>query len=341
MTGCYISLQDPLEPVIRTEPGKITADNYWDFGKIIATDGDHLLVSSHKDIHIFKYNSSGIELIQTIGFEETFRIISMVVYRSELIMGVEDLDGTGTVYVYERSVDAWKLNQVIRIGRPHDCFGCAIDMDGETMVIGANSFRSDCITEDECGGRLYVFQKREGVWEETQEIVADQTGTGDWFGTCVGIYGDLMLAGSPTLPLHVYKFNGEWELLRTEEISVRTIAHFGNNFMVNGDDDFRAFILEPDGSFSENTIRIFNDHNISWSGENIEIRDSLAIINLVSSGCYLFKYGNRQWNKEIVFYPDPGETCTFDGMAITDHYVILGGMNNGGNQCGYVYFRDL
>ena len=330
-----------FEPLITTEDGKITAENHWDFGKIIATDGDHVLVSSYDDIHIFKYNSSGIELIQTIEFEGTSGIFSMVVYRSELVFELADYYGTGIVYVYSRNGDVWELSQEIRKGRNQDNFGCAIDIEDETMVIGANSFWSSCISANTCEGMVYVFQKREGLWEEKLEIQADQKETGDRFGTCVGIYGDLILAGSPMQPLHVYKFNGDWEFLRTEEIHAHAIAHCENNFMVSGGYELRAFILESDGSFSENTINSLDEQDISWSGEIIEIRDSLAIVNMESADCYLLKYGNRQWNIEKVFSPDPGENCTFLGMAITDQYAIIGGMNFEDTRFGYVYFKGL
>ena len=301
MTGCDISFHDRWEviipvPLVRVEDGKLSAENDLDFGKIIATDGDHVLVSCFEDIHIYRYNSSGTKLIQTIKFERTSGIFSMVVYRSELIIGLADLSGTGTVYVYSRNGDVWERSQEIRQGRSGDNFGCSIDIDGETMVIGANSLWSDCKTPVPCEGRVIVFQKREGVWEKTQEILADQSETGDEFGTCVGIYGDLMLAGSPMQPLHLYKFNGVWELLRTEEIHARAIAHSENNFMISGDYELRAFILEADGSFSENTINSLNIHDISWSGEIIEMRDSLAIVDMESADCYLLRYGNRQWN---------------------------------------------
>jgi hypothetical protein len=346
MSGCYIiefdRPEEDYEPHINTEPGKITAENYSEFGRSITTDGDHVLVSNFDDIHIFKYNSSGIELIQTIDLDFNYSNFSMIVYRSELIFGHVDGKGTGTVYVYSRNGDVWELGQEIRKGRGQDRFGWSIDIDDETMVIGANSFRSDCDTANTCQGMVYVFEKKEGVWEETQEILADQSGTGDWDQTCVGIYGDLMLVGSPTQPLHLYKFNGVWELLRTEEIHARKIAHFENNFMVSGDDDFRAFILEPDGSLSENTINSVNKRGISWSGEIIEMRDSLAIVGMENEDCYLLKYGNRQWNVEKVFSPDPGENCAFQGMEITDQHAIIGGMNfEDYFRYGYVYFRDL
>ena len=77
MSGCDISLDNRWEviipvPLVKIEDGKLSAENDLDFGKIIATDGDHVLVSSYDDIHIFRYNSSGIELIQTIEFPQSF-----------------------------------------------------------------------------------------------------------------------------------------------------------------------------------------------------------------------------------------------------------------------------
>jgi hypothetical protein len=344
MNACYISFNDPgedYEPIMEIEPGKISTENILGFGKIIATDGDHVLVSSQQDIHIFKHNSPGIELIQTIGFEGSRSIYSMIVYRSELYFGLPDSDGTGTVYVYSRHGDVWELSQTIRKGRGANTFGCAIDIDGETMVIGASSTWGNCNASDTCDGSVYVYQRREGVWEETHEMQAEQPERSDRFGTCVGIYGDLILVGSPMQPLHLYQFNGDWELLKTEEIHARAIAHSGNNFMVSGDIEIRAFILEADGSLSENAINIYSRRDISYYGEIIEMRDSLAILDRENAGCYLLKYGNRQWNIAKALSPDPGEYCTFQGLAITDRYAIIGGENYKEPMFGFVYFRDL
>lgn len=349
LSGCYLSfnnweeppVEPPVEPSIETEPGKITAQGIQNFAHIIATDGDHVLVSSFDQIHIFRYTSPGIELIQTIESEPNSRMISMTVYRSELVFGLLDGNGTGIVYVYTRNGEAWELSQEIRKGRRGDNFGCAIDIEGETMVVGANAIWNSCDASNACEGRVYVFGKNEGVWEETQEIQADQSETYDWFGTCVAICGDLLLAGSPLLPMHVYQFNGEWELLRTEQIGACTIAHSENNFMVTGEFDAWAFNLEPDGSFSENIIHSLEKKYISWSGDNFEMRDSLAIVNTEYDNCYLLKYGNRQWNIEKVFSPDPGESCDFEGKAFTDQYAIIGGSSYDCYLIGYVYFRDL
>ena len=344
MNACYISFNDPgedYEPIMEIEPGKISTENILGFGKIIATDGDHVLVSSQHDINIFKHNSPDIELIQTIEFEGSGGIYSMIVYRSELYFGRPDSDGTGTVYVYSRHGDVWELSQTIRKGSGANTFGRAIDIDGETMVIGASGDRGNCDASDACGGMVYVYQRQAGVWEETREMQAEQPERGDWFGTCVGIYGDLMLVGSPNQSLHLYQFNGDWELLKTEEIHARAIAHSENHFMVSGDFEIRAFIFEADGSLSENGVNVYSRNDISYYGEIIEMRDSLAILDRVNAGCYLLKYGNRQWIIERTFSPDPGEYCTFQGLAITDQYVIIGGENYEDPMFGFVYFRDL
>ena len=45
------------EPHNSTEPGKITAEYYFEYGKSIATDGDHVMVSSFREINILKHRS--------------------------------------------------------------------------------------------------------------------------------------------------------------------------------------------------------------------------------------------------------------------------------------------
>jgi hypothetical protein len=172
--------------------------------------------------------------------------------------------------------------------------------------------------------------------------MADQSKSDDRFGWCVAIYGDFMLAGSPKIPLHIYKFNEGWELFKTVGISAISISHSENNFMVSSDYQLESFILNSDGSFSENSISSdFDVGTISWYGEITELRDSLAIVDVLSPKCYLFKYKNGNWIIEKTYSPDPGEYCQFMGMSITDKEAIIGGVNAEDTRYSYVYFRSF
>lgn len=337
----------PLDPIFTFEPNKIVAEHCWGLGYIIANDHDHLIVSNYKDIYIFKYDSSGIELIQTIDFNETLSIGSMIVHQSSLLIGHANSDGTGTVYIYDRNGNSWNHSQEIHIGGREDRFGSDIDIYGDIMIIGASAPYLDNFTgtENYNVGRAYIFQCIDGSWIRKYDFTAEHPDYDDQFGTCVGIYDDILLVGSPEIPLHIYKLNGSIHFLRTEDMYARRIAHSENNFLVSGDDVLWSFSLEPDGSFTEHLVNDLDDPDFSYQGEILEMKDSLAIIDIHSnygepSECYLFKFANQQWTKEMVFSPDSGENCPFYGMAFSEEYAIVGGMSYS-DYNSYIYFRSL
>ena len=110
-----------------------------------------------------------------------------------------------------------------------------------------------------------------------------------------------------------------------------------------GDYQLYAFTLESDGGFNYNTLKLdFDVVDISDHGDIIELKNDLALIAMESSyQCYLLNYSNNQWTNTMVFEPDNGESCVFNGLAITDSHVIVGGHDEiRYDHTGYVYFRN-
>jgi len=358
LVGCFICAcssifdddfynEPTYEPVFTFDSDKITAEYAYHFGLFIANANDHVIVSDYEDIYIFSFDGSSIALVQTINFTGTSGIWSMTIHNSSLLFGHADAYGTGTVYVYDRNGNTWDLSQEINIGRVEDLFGSDIDIDGDIMVIGASAPWIDDLAswENKDEGRAYIYRLQDGLWVQNHEFVAENTEGDDRFGTCVAAHEDLVLVGSPLAPLHIYRLEDSLVLLRTEEIQARVMEHSGNNFLVGGDYELWSFILESDGSFTETTISDFNATDISWDGEIIEMKDSLAIIDVVDdvvpSDCYLYRFENQIWTEELVFSPDPGEDCTFHGMAFSDQYAIVGGMSYSDSRYSYIYFHEL
>ncbi len=343
MFGCN---EQSFDPTFKIEKNKITCTNCYDFGKIIVTDKDHVLISGYETIWIIKYDGQNMELIQTISIDyQTSGIQSMVINNSTLAFGVADADGTGKVFIYERFADLWELKQEIRIGRISDNFGSDIDIAGDYMVIGASAPWSNPYPDNTNPreGRVYIFRKTSEGWIQEHEFLSEKSTPDDRFGESVAIHDGFALAGGGKAPFHIYKYNGTWELVRTDTIPARTISHSGNNFMTMGDYQLYAFTLESDGGFNYNSVKLdFDVVDISDHGEIIELKNDLALIAMESSyQCYLLNYANNQWTNIMVFEPDNGESVYFSGMAITDTHVIIGGRNSSSsNPTGYVYFRN-
>ena len=103
----------------------------------------------------------------------------------------EDGEDTGAVKIYNRSGDDWNLQQTISDAAtgftsllPHDRFGQAVAIDGDTVVVGAPG--DDGHSGDNTGA-VYVFTRSGSTWSLEQEIVDKSSGfdnlsSGDRFG---------------------------------------------------------------------------------------------------------------------------------------------------------------
>lgn len=114
----------------------------------------------------------------------------------------EDSQGAnaGAAYVFQRRQgggDGW--GQVKKLtasdAQDVDYFGASVGISGDVIVVGA-------FGEDQAGfaaGAVYVFQRNEGSaanWGETAKLIASDAQAADYFGTSVGISGDVIVVGA-------------------------------------------------------------------------------------------------------------------------------------------------
>jgi hypothetical protein len=84
-------------------------------------------------------------------------------------------------------------------------FGQSVDLDGDTLVVGAND--PSCATgingnqtNRDCpsAGAVYVFIRTGETWSQQAYLKASNTGAGDNFGTSVSLRGDMLAVGAPS-----------------------------------------------------------------------------------------------------------------------------------------------
>ncbi len=78
-------------------------------------------------------------------------------------------------------------------GADGDFFGEATDIDGNRAVVGV---RNADIGNDENAGVAYVFERKNGQWQEVQKLIASNGDDGHFFGESVAIDGDWILVGA-------------------------------------------------------------------------------------------------------------------------------------------------
>lgn len=104
---------------------------------------------------------------------------------------------TGAAYVFERDLGgAGNWGQVTQLlaadGQEFDNFGVEVDIDGDTIVVGANQTLDNF-------GTVYVYERDLGgpsAWGESEALTASDGQSDDWFGSSVAIDGDTIAVGA-------------------------------------------------------------------------------------------------------------------------------------------------
>jgi hypothetical protein len=113
---------------------------------------------------------------------------------------------SGAVYIYVRSGSTWTVQATIKAHNTgsSDSFGAALDLDSDTLVVGAPLESGSGTGIDPSdnnsatnAGAAYVFTRSGSTWSQQAYVKAHNTGASDGFGGCVAISGDTLLVGAP------------------------------------------------------------------------------------------------------------------------------------------------
>ncbi len=112
-------------------------------------------------------------------------------------------------------------------GSHHDYFGSVLDLDGDTLIIGAG--QDDPIGTE--SGSAYIFVRQGDTWTQQARLYASGGVPGEYFGSSVGISGDTAISGAPG-----YNDLGHWSG------SAYVFIRSGNTWSQ------QARLLAPDGA---------------------------------------------------------------------------------------------
>ena len=115
-------------------------------------------------------------------------------YRGEVWMYARDTPGNRT--------SSWSLIQIVRApdGRAGDYFAGSLDLDGDTLVVGAAQAEPHGVETD--AGSAYVFTRStagvpSSLWTFRQKLQSPTRLEHDNFGFAVAVDGDVVIAGAP------------------------------------------------------------------------------------------------------------------------------------------------
>ncbi|HZJ72843.1 MAG TPA: FG-GAP repeat protein [Planctomycetota bacterium] len=136
---------------------------------------------------------------------------SLAISGDTIVIGAEQENGiagdSGAAYVFVRDGSTWTQQAYLKASNadPSDRFGIAVDVDGDTIVVGAFGEDSgatgvDGPQDDESAsssGAAYVFTRQGEVWTQQAYLKASNTDDGDGFGMAVTVSGDTIVVGAP------------------------------------------------------------------------------------------------------------------------------------------------
>ena len=101
---------------------------------------------------------------------------------------------SGTVYLFDWDGARWveQGSLVASDALPDDSFGVSVDMEGDTLMVGA---LASWLDKDNRISAVYVFRYDGSRWVEVQKIAVG--GAYKQFGASIGMHGDTAIIGAP------------------------------------------------------------------------------------------------------------------------------------------------
>lgn len=200
-------------------------------------------------------------------------------------------------------VEAQKLVASDGIGT--DKFGFAVDVAGDTLVIGAPNHYSGGTGP----GSVYIFARNSGEWEEGQRFFAPGEAVGEEFGHALSLSGDLLVVGAPFTP--------------DEEDSFRGAAY--------------VFARDGQGLWELETTLVAEDlgGGNSLFGDSIALQGTTAVIS-GGGDVHVFQRDDQGgWSRTARLSSIRAGVVAFDGGTI-----VAAGIQNDGTPAGVAYVRD-
>ncbi|MGA9575458.1 MAG: HYR domain-containing protein, partial [Lysobacterales bacterium] len=239
------------------------------------------------------------------------------------IDGADDDNATdaGAAYVFIRTPGTNEWTQQAYLKAPNagagDYFGRDVDIDGDTVVVGAEREDGD----GNASGAAYVFVREAGVWSHQQTLRASDASSSDQFGTDVAVSGNVIVVGAYNED-KAYVFERD-----LADVWAETIILTGSN-TESGDNFGRDVVIDGDtivvGAF-------FEDSDATGVGGD-EDNNNLAH----SGAAYVFIRDMDTWTQQAYLKAsNPDNEDGFGGhLAISGDTIAVGVYNEDSNATG-------
>jgi hypothetical protein len=209
---------------------------------------------------------------------------SVAVDGTRLVVGAPMADAaglqSGAAYLFTRVGLDWNEQRLVGSDTaPHDAFGASVDVDGDTLVVGAT---------DSLGysGSAYVFVGGGGApWAQQQKLTASVPQPNEIFGASVALDGDTLVVGSPfdgdfgarsgSATVFV-RAAGQWsEQAKLQGIQPTANAWAGYALAIDGD---TILVGSPTGSSAVTaSVDVYVRNGTTWVGQTHLISPSTGL----------------------------------------------------------------
>lgn len=308
---------------------------------------------------------------------------SVAISGDTAVVGLAPVGGTGVtgrVYVYVRSGTTWTLQQQFGAfdGGVSDNFGGAVDIEGDTIVVGA----SHANTADGDSGAVYVYSRSGTTWTGEAKLFAADGTWHSYLGRSVALSGDTIVAGAPGQGItqssgFVYVFRksgGSWAQEAKfkgsdgasgdefgEKVSIVNDtaligAHFDDNAAGTNAGAAYAFLRTGNSWAQQAKLLASNGVGGDEFGKSVALLENTAVVGAMgcdfpgkanAGAAYIFRRVGTVWAEQSQVVPSNGATGDNFGRsaAASGDKVIVGAYNDdntGGVDAGsaYVYAAE-
>ena len=212
----------------------------------------------------------------------------------------------GQAYVFERQDDTWVQTQILTPSLPANMgwFGFYLAISGDTTIVGQPGGYAEDFTY-EMPGRVYIFQRVNSQWTETQVLTASDQSPSDGFGLAVALQDDIMIVGAPGSPAGGERRGKAYVFERTGQDWAETQILFAPD-AINGD----AF-----------------GASAAFSGDSAIIGAPLVDLGGTDRGqAYLFDRATTTWSlTQVLAVSDPTDNAWFGQAVAVSKDIAIGG----------------
>ena len=327
----------PIEP---EQAAKLMASDYFQddyFGHSVSIRDEIAVIGAWRDddsgsasgsVYVYRYDGlSWIEeakLLASDGAEDDYFGRSVSISGNVVVVGAngEDSQGSdsGAAYVFRDAGSSWieEAKLLASDGAAGDEFGSTVSISGGRIVVGAHG-------DDDHGsdaGAAYVYRYDGSAWVEEAKLLASDGAAGDWFGSSVSIFGDVIVIGAP-------------EPFLDAPGSAYVFVHDGTSWVED------AKLLASDGSWFD----LFGV-SVATSGDVIVVgAEEHEDRGPRTGAAYLFRIQESSWIEIQELLPsDVGADDRFGcSVSISGDLAVIGASEHdeNGNKSGSAYvFRD-